>query len=358
MSLAVPASGQKDTANNLIESQPFLVQILIAVVIGLIISYFANWAWVWPEEWVVPIKQWLSEFFAWLDKRATFGLFTVKELTRTFAWLLKQPLIWSEYLLWKSARVYQYMPVFWIAFATVAGILVAKWKDGRTGLYTALGILAIVSIDGFPYILQSLAKALKTEPWIEPTSLIGISELPGHFFSQVMGLREIKYIPWIAVVLGFGIFGHWVGGWRLSIIVILCMGYLAVTGLWRESMKTFSLVVVAVPFSALLGLMARYLGNPLGAGSTDHHADVRPDASNATPGLPGAGGCDVRGRSGASADRDDDLCDAADGTLHYPCHPDGAERCGRVRTHERMYAAATVVEGSIAGLGKDAAVRP
>ena len=96
--------------------------------------------------------------------------------------------------------------------------------------------------------------ALKAKPWVEPAALTGISQLPGHFLTGVLGLREVKYIPWVAVVLGFGIFAHWVGGWRLATVVVLSMGYLAVTGLWRESMKTFSLVVVAVPFSALLGL--------------------------------------------------------------------------------------------------------
>ncbi len=254
MSLAVPASGEQELKRTGLSVHSVYVQLAIAVVIGVVISAYIDWARLWPESMVVPVKAWLSEFFGWLDKRATLGLFTVKELTRSIAWLLKQPLIWSEYLLWKSARVYQYMPVFWIAFSCAAGFVVARLRDGRTGLYVALGILVVVSIDGFPYILQSLAKALRTEPWVEPAALIGISEWPGDLLSNVFGFKEVKYIPWIAVVLGFGIFGHWVGGWRLAAIVVLSMGYLAVTGLWRESMKTFSLVVVAVPFSAALGL--------------------------------------------------------------------------------------------------------
>jgi glycine betaine/proline transport system permease protein len=253
MSIAAQTTDREGGLVGQFNDIPVLAQFAIVIATGLIIAFVADWTWLWPQDWVVPVKQWLSDFFAWLDKRATLGLFTVKELTRTVAWLMKQPLIWSEFLLWKSARVYQYMPVFWIGFSIVAGVLAARRYDGRVGTYVTLGILAVVSIDGFPYILESLSKALKTDPWIEPGSLIGISEMPGHILSW-MGFREVKYIPWIAVVLGFGIFGHWVGGWRLASIVVLCMSYLAVTGLWRESMKTFSLVVVAVPFSALLGL--------------------------------------------------------------------------------------------------------
>ena len=229
------------------------VQFAIAIVAGLVIASIMNWAWIWPESWIVPIKEWLSSLFRWLDKEATFGLFTVKEFTRSIAWVLKQPLIWTEYLLWKSARVYQYMPLFWIGFSCAVAFIVSRMRDTRTGLLCGAAVLALVAIDGFPYILQSLSKALKTEPWVEPAALIGFSEWPGDILSS-MGFREVRFTPWIAIVLGFGIFAHWVGGMRLAVIVVLCLSYLAFTGLWRESMKTFSLVVVAVPFSALLGL--------------------------------------------------------------------------------------------------------
>ncbi len=254
MTIAVPASDRKDLARHLLRSDSIVAQLLVVIALTIGLALIWDGAGQWPEAWTIPVKQWLSDLFRWLDKEATLGLFTVKELTRTIAWVLKQPLIWSEFLLWKSARVYKYLPIFWIFFACAVGFVVARRRDMKTAILSSLAILAVVTIDGFPFILESLAKALKTEPWVEPAALVGISQVPGYLLADVLGFREVKYVPWIAVVLGFGIFAHWVGGWRLATVVVLCMGYLAVTGLWRESMKTFSLVVVAVPFSAALGL--------------------------------------------------------------------------------------------------------
>ena len=62
-------------------------------------------------------------------------------------------------------------------------------------------------------------------------------------------------IPWVAVVIGVGILGHWVGGWRLALFSAGCMLYLAVFGLWRDSMRTLSIVLVSVPFAAIIGLL-------------------------------------------------------------------------------------------------------
>ncbi|MGI9406024.1 MAG: ABC transporter permease [Hyphomicrobiaceae bacterium] len=230
---------------------------LVALAAGLLLAAFWDGFRTWPADLAVPVKQWISDFFRWLDKTATVGLFTVKQATRTFAWLLKQPLLWSEYLFFKGAKAYQFLPVLWIAIATTMGLVVGKLHSARAGLWLTLGFLAVVMIDGLPYILLSLAKALRIEPFMEPGTFVGLADLPGHWlqgFLDSIGARKVKHIPWIAVILGFGILAHWIGGWRLTITVLFCMGYLAFTGLWRESMKTFSLVMVAVPFSAALGL--------------------------------------------------------------------------------------------------------
>ena len=102
MSIAPPAESRKVLARDLTSGDPFgtaAIQIAklafpIVCVIVVLTAFAAmwNWAWEWPEDWILPVKQWLSDMFRWLDKEATFGLFTVKELTRTIAWVLKQPL--------------------------------------------------------------------------------------------------------------------------------------------------------------------------------------------------------------------------------------------------------------------------
>ncbi len=274
----------------------------------------------WYTEWVLPIKIWITDYFRWLDKEAHFTFFTMKEQTRAFSWVLKQPLIWSEFLLWKGAKPPAMLPIIWMMLAAVMAVVIAKKHSASLALKSAALLLLVVSIDGLPFIVASLAKAMKSSPntsivlmlWVfaigfmifqamrhwgsqkgyfylygligilvldnviatvsgdsipinfmdpetKPRALqdfgafIGFSQWPADIITA-LGFKSIKAIPWIAVVLGFAIFGHYVGGWKLSIIVALCMSYLAVTGLWRESMKTFSLVVVAVPLSAALGL--------------------------------------------------------------------------------------------------------
>ncbi len=250
----VSAPGRNGFADRFLHRESLPLQMLVAGVAALVISFAMDWTWVWPMEWAIPVKSWISDLFRWLDKEATFGLFTVKQATRTISWVLKQPLIWTEQLLWKGAKPYEFLPVMWIVIGAVAGIVTNRVRDLRFAMIVVAAILGIVIIDSLPFVLLSLTKALKIAPWMEPRAFIGISQIPAHILDAVMASSKLKHIPWIAIVLGFGVFGHWVGGWRLAIIVVLCMSYLAVTGLWRDSMKTFSLVVVAVPFSALVGL--------------------------------------------------------------------------------------------------------
>lgn len=240
--------------DRLLDPKSTLFQALVVMVVGIILALLFDWARVWPAGWVIPIKVWISDFFTWLDKEATLGLFTVKQFTRTISWMLKQPLLWSEYLLWKGAKPHELLPIMWIAIATVAGIIAYNLRGPRIATFVAVGIIGLVTLDSLPIIMGSIAKALRVTPLMEPEALLGISQLPADFLQSTISASKVKYVPWVAIVLGFGILGHWVGGWRLALTAVLCMGYLGVTGLWRESMKTFSLVVVAVPFSALLGL--------------------------------------------------------------------------------------------------------
>ncbi|MGI9373430.1 MAG: ABC transporter permease [Hyphomicrobiales bacterium] len=254
MSAVSTATVTAGTQTGWLSPRSLLVQCVCVFLGALLFAYIFGWAWNWPAELVVPIKEWITSFFTWLDKSATFGLFTVKEATRTMAWLLKQPLLWSEYLLWKGAKPFDLLPLFWIMFSGIAGFLIYRRKGARVGFWCAAAILAIVTVDALPIILEDLAKALKKEPWLAPEALTGISQIPGYVLEALTPRDKIKAIPWVAVVMGVGIFGHWVGGWRCALLAVACMSYLAVTGLWRESMKTFSLVVVAVPFSVLIGL--------------------------------------------------------------------------------------------------------
>jgi glycine betaine/proline transport system permease protein len=62
-------------------------------------------------------------------------------------------------------------------------------------------------------------------------------------------------LPWVAIVAGVAILGHWIGGPRLAVFGGLCTLYLAVFGLWPDAMQTLSIVIVTVPLAALIGLI-------------------------------------------------------------------------------------------------------
>lgn len=51
-------------------------------------------AWIvkYPKSWIIPLKYWISDFMKWLIQDLDFGLFTFKELTRSFSALLDWPL--------------------------------------------------------------------------------------------------------------------------------------------------------------------------------------------------------------------------------------------------------------------------
>ena len=53
---------------------------------------------IWPEQWVIPLRFWISDFMKWLINDFDFGLFTFKELTRSIAWLLEWPLLAAQSL--------------------------------------------------------------------------------------------------------------------------------------------------------------------------------------------------------------------------------------------------------------------
>ena len=64
----------------------------------------------------------------------------------------------------------------------------------------------------------------------------------------------IKPLPWVVVVVGTGLLGHWLGGVRLGLFCFLAGLYIAVFGLWADAMRTLAIVLVSVPVAALSGL--------------------------------------------------------------------------------------------------------
>ena len=62
-------------------------------------------------------------------------------------------------------------------------------------------------------------------------------------------------LAWVAVTGIFALLGHRFGGWRLAILQIVCMGFVAVFGQWASAMVTLASILVAVPIGVAGGLV-------------------------------------------------------------------------------------------------------
>lgn len=62
-------------------------------------------------------------------------------------------------------------------------------------------------------------------------------------------------IPWVVIAATAGMAGYALAGWRLAALGAGTFVWIAVMGQWKWAMETLSVIVVAVPFSVLFGLL-------------------------------------------------------------------------------------------------------
>lgn len=70
----------------------------------------------------------------------------------------------------------------------------------------------------------------------------------------------LDWLPWPAVMLAVVALALRAGGVRLGIFAALALGYILVAGYWPQGMSTLSLVILAVPISAVAGFGLGVLG--------------------------------------------------------------------------------------------------
>ncbi len=130
---------------------------LWAVALGVLVAlWFAGtrigWLSDYPEPWILPLRDWISEIMRWLVKDASFGLFTFKELTRAIAWLLDLPLQLCLILLSRGFELavsadtgLDVPPLSWLGVLGAVTFFAWRVGDGRLALLCALcfGYLAV-----------------------------------------------------------------------------------------------------------------------------------------------------------------------------------------------------------------------
>ncbi len=74
---------------------------------------------------------------------------------------------------------------------------------------------------------------------------------------------EAWYLPrlsWVGIVAAGFIAGHALGGIRLALLSGGCLLYIALFGQWDSAMLTLALIIIAVPFCVIIGLLVGILG--------------------------------------------------------------------------------------------------
>jgi glycine betaine/proline transport system permease protein len=92
------------------------------------------WLVSYPDDWIFPLRYWISDAMRWLVRDATLGLFTVRELTRAFAWLLDVPLQACLHLLAHGIEIaygdisFTLPPIPWAG--VLAAVVFLAWRVG------------------------------------------------------------------------------------------------------------------------------------------------------------------------------------------------------------------------------------
>lgn len=154
----------------------YVVIAAVIIIAGLVAKGQFEWVVKYPRKWVIPLKNWITDFFEWLVYSVKFFEGTSYEFVPTD-------------ITRGAMKIFEYQVSF------TEGLLFNGFRIG-----------------------------------IEP-------------------------LPWVTIVGLMFILGHWVAGWRISLIAGGSFLYLSLFSVWQPSMDTFSLVLITVPFIFSIGLL-------------------------------------------------------------------------------------------------------
>ncbi len=136
----------------------------------------------------------------------------------------------------------------------------------RYPLVTASVILIVVTASLSPFVpfVRDFPNALTistSDIWSDMVKWLNVNhhETLGGFrdFFITNLLRPVKLfiirLPWPAVTLVFVTLGYALGGWRLALLTGVCLGYIALSGYWKQGMTSLYLAMMGVVVAMLIG---------------------------------------------------------------------------------------------------------
>ncbi len=145
---------------------------LFGLTLGLsLTSLGPDWLRVYPDAWVLPLKDSISGAMKWLVEQANFGLFTFTQATRGLAWLIEQPynlvrnLLESGFMDGVGRRAEQIVPpVSWLAVIAAVVALGHYAKDWILALVVGLAFTYLAVFGQWESAMVTLASVLIAVP--------------------------------------------------------------------------------------------------------------------------------------------------------------------------------------------------
>ena len=200
LSLAVPIS--RGASSALSRSAAFAALIVVTAALALAIPALGKW----PADLIVPVRIWVTDFFAWFGAAA-------KPVTRTISWGIAQPLALVEALLFRGNLSWGWPPLPWAAVAGATAIF-GHWAGGiRLAVLCGLSAFYLAIFGLWPDAMQTLAIVLVTVPL---AALLGLAlgvwairspraeKAVNTAFDVLQATPHMAYLGPVVVLFGFG----------------------------------------------------------------------------------------------------------------------------------------------------------
>ena len=180
----------------------------------------APWTLKYPRGWVIPLKSEITAFMKWLVNEASLGLFTVKELTRSVAWLLDWPLqaatslLSSGLVFGQGSDALQVLPpLSWVAVTFVVVALARFAADWKLAALIGACFLYLAVFGQWDSAMVTLSSIVIAVPFgVAGGLLIGIAGYRWPWFERaitpVLDLMQtvpiFAYLVPVLFLFGFG----------------------------------------------------------------------------------------------------------------------------------------------------------
>jgi glycine betaine/proline transport system permease protein len=87
-------------------------------------------------------------------------------------------------------------------------------------------------------------------------TISAIIETPYRFVTGLLskGVRPLPPLSWTAIIALVALMAHRAGGFRLALLSVICLGFIAAFGQWTSAMITLASILIAVPLGVAGGL--------------------------------------------------------------------------------------------------------